>query len=77
MIKLNDSEKQLIRLYKNLRIKEIKNKEKLEQEITLTEHSILLKETQEIEKQIKKIRDHFSDIVYQKWIKSLDEKINS
>lgn len=77
MIELSDSEQELIRIYKKLRIKEIKNKEKMDQEITLTEHSILLKETKEIEKQIKKIRDHFTDIFYQKWVKAWDEKLNS
>jgi len=73
MIDISEAERELIQIYKKLRIKEIKNKEKLEQEITLTEQAVLLRETQEIENQIKKIKNHVSDLFYQKWLKELDD----
>lgn len=76
MIQISQPEKELIQIYKKLRIKEIKNFDKLKQELTLTEQVVLFQENQEIEKQIKKIRDHVSDLFYQRWLKQWDEMNN-
>ena len=61
-------------IYKKLRIKEITNKEKMKQDLTLTEKTVLFNETMEIEREIEKIRNHFSDLFYKKWLKEWDEQ---
>lgn len=73
MTELTESEKKLVNVYKKLRIKEINNKKKLKQDLTLTEKSILEKESNEIQNEINKIRNHFSDLFYKKWVKQWDE----
>lgn len=76
MVELTDSEKKLVETYKKLRVKEIQNKNKMKKDITLTEQSILEKETNEIENEINKIKNHFSDLFYKKWVKQWDESHN-
>lgn len=74
MIKLSESEKKLIAIYKKLRTKEIRNKEKMKQDLTLTEQTVLFNETQEIEKELGKVKNHFTDLFYKRWLKEWDEQ---
>ncbi|MDX1596120.1 MAG: hypothetical protein R3327_04195 [Nitrosopumilaceae archaeon] len=74
MVNLSNSEKKLIEVYKKLRLKEIKNKEQMKQDLTLTEQTVLYNETKEIEREIEKIRNHFSDLFYKRWLKEWDEQ---
>ena len=77
LVDLSSSEIKLIEVYKKLRLKEIKNKEKMKEDITLTEQTVLYNEAKEIEREIKKIRNHFSDLFYKKWLKEWDEQNNT
>ncbi len=74
MVELSESEKKLVDIYKKLRLKEIRNKEKMKKELTLTEQTVLFNETQEIEREIEKVRNHFSELFYKKWLKEWDKQ---
>lgn len=74
MVELSESERKLVDIYKKLRIKEIQNKQKMKKDLTLTEKSVLVKETQEVEVELNKIKKHFSDLFYKKWLKEWDEQ---
>ena len=75
MLELSPSEKKLIEVYKKLRLKEIYNKNKLKEDLTLTEQSILIKENEEVQREIKKVRNHFTELFYRKWVKQWDDSI--
>lgn len=74
LVELSESEKKLIDIYKKLRLKEIENNEKMKSDLTLTEQTVLFNETQEIKREIAKIRNHFSGLFYEKWIKKWDKQ---
>jgi len=74
LVEISQSEKKLIDIYKKLRLKEIENNEKMKSDLTLTEQTVLFNETQEIKREIEKVRNHFSDLFYKKWLKEWDKQ---
>ena len=74
LVELSQSEKKLIDIYKKLRLKEIENNEKMKTDLTLTEQTVLFNETQEIKREIVKVRNHFSELFYEKWVKEWDKQ---
>lgn len=74
MVELSQKEKELIRVYKLLRLAEIEKSKKLEQDITLTERALLYKEIMDIQKELSKIKKQFSETFFKKWLKELDSQ---